>query len=88
MPCGAHPAWCRFWAVYAVVTIVVGAVGDTVAYVHGGYPATLTGHIRRWTGMEPTTRYQRLGQAGVMGFLTWAAVHLGFGVLGPNRGRR
>lgn len=78
--------WTRFWAGWLVTFVVTGVVGDIVAYVHGGYSASLTVHIRRWTGQEPHTRYHRLGQVAVMTFLGWACVHLGFGVLGP-RGR-
>jgi hypothetical protein len=86
-PVRSHPYWTRFWAAWVGTLVVSGGVVDTIAYVQGGYPATLTGHIRRWTGQEPHTRFHRLGQVAVTAFLTWAAVHLGFGVLGPNRGR-
>jgi hypothetical protein len=79
--------WTRFWAGWLVAFILSGVVGDVVAYVSGGYPASLTLHIRRWTGQEPVTRWNRLGQVATMSFLTWAAVHLTFGILGPDRGR-
>lgn len=79
--------WTRFWAGWLVTFIVSGVVGDVVAYVSGGYPASLTLHIRRWTGQEPVTRWNRLGQLATMGFLSWAALHLTFGILGPARGR-
>lgn len=86
-PCQAPRAWCRWWACYTAATVVAGVVGDTVAYIHGGYPATLSGHLRAWLGMEPRTRYGRLGQVALMGFLVWSALHLGLGILGPSRGR-
>lgn len=86
---GAAPLrhWSRYWACWLVAFVITGAVGDVTAYVSGGYPATLTVHIRRWTGQEPSTRWHRFGQVFVVAFLSWAAVHLGFGILGPARGR-
>jgi hypothetical protein len=69
------------------VVLVSGVVGDVAAYVQGGWTATLTAAIRRLTGQEPRTRFGRLGQVALIAFLAWACVHLGFGVLGPNRGR-
>jgi hypothetical protein len=84
---GVRYRWTRFWAVWLVTVIVSGVAGDVTAYVSHGYPATLTMHIRWWTGLEPQTRFHRIGQALVMAFLSWAAVHLGLGVLGPSRGR-
>lgn len=85
---GVAPSlWTRYWAVWLVGFIVSGVVGDVASYVSGGYPATLTVHIRRWTGQEPHTRWHRVGQVGLVAFLSWAAVHLGFGILGPARGR-
>jgi hypothetical protein len=83
----SHRYWTWFWAGWLGTLVVSGGVVDTVAYVQGGYPATLTGHVRRWTGQEPHTRFHRLGQVAVTMFLTWLTVHLGFGVLGPTRGR-
>jgi hypothetical protein len=79
--------WTRFWAGWLVTFIISGVVGDVVAYVYGGYPASLTLHIRRWTGQEPATRWNRVGQVATMTFLSWATVHLTFGILGPARGR-
>jgi hypothetical protein len=79
--------WSRYWAGWLITFIITGAVGDVAAYVADGYPATLTVHIRRWTGQEPRTRWNRVGQLATMTFLSWAAVHLGFGILGPSRGR-
>lgn len=87
MKCTADRRWCRFWSIYAATALGVGVVMDTVAYVRGGWPATLTAHIQRWFGIRPQTRYARLGQASIVLFLTWASVHLTFGILGPTRGR-
>lgn len=82
------PGWRRFWTGYVVVASVVGVVGDTVAYVRCGWDATLTAAIRKWTGLEPATRYGRLGRVALLGFLSWAACHLGFGILGPSSSRK
>jgi len=87
---GAAPScrrWRRWWTGWLLVFLVSGVAGDTVAYVQGGWTATLTATIRRYTGQEPRTRFGRLGQAVLIAFLTWATIHLGFGILGPSRGR-
>lgn len=70
-----------------MVVLVSGVVGDVVAYVQGGWTATLTAAIRRLTGQEPRTRFGRLGQVALVSFFAWAGTHLAFGILGPNRGR-
>lgn len=70
-----------------MVFLVSGAAGDVTAYIHSGWTATLTATIRRLTGQEPRTRFGRLGQVALVAFLAWATIHLGFGVLGPVRGR-
>jgi hypothetical protein len=84
---GAAPTWRRCWTAWLIIFLVSGAVGDTVAYTQVGWTATLTATIRRLTGQEPRTRFGRLGQVALVAFLAWATVHLGFGILGPVRGR-
>mgnify|MGYP007039477746 CR=1 FL=1 len=86
-PCRADRRWCRWWAGYAATAFALGVSTDTLAYVRHGYDATLTSHLRRWSGLEPRTRYGRLGQAAIAGFLGWAMLHLTFGILGPTRRR-
>lgn len=86
--CRCPRPWCRWWAAWSVTFLVTGVAADVAAYVKYGWPATLSGHTRRWLGMEPVTRYGRLGQAAILGGLGWGALHLAFGILGPTRGRR
>jgi hypothetical protein len=40
-----------------------------------------------WAYCEPRTRRGRIGQAFLVGSLSWATLHLGWGVLGPTKGR-
>lgn len=83
-PPATHPAWTRWWAAWLITAVVTGTVGDILSYVIGGYPATLTSHIRRWIGADPVAWYGRLGAAGIVAFLGWALLHLGFGILNPG----
>jgi hypothetical protein len=82
-----NPRWRRFWSLWAAVFALTGIVGDTYAYVGYGWEATLTASIRRWAGLEPKTAYARLGRTALLTFFAWCAVHLGWGELGPSRGR-
>ena len=82
--CKSPIYWCRTWAVWCLAFLITGAALDTLALTQHGYPATLTAHIRRWTGTEPV-RFCRAGTVGVIAFLGWALLHLGFGILNPGQ---
>jgi hypothetical protein len=75
--------WTRTWAIWVISFASSGTFLDLAAYVFGGYHCTLTCHVRTWAQIEPEGRYGRLGRVGVVGFLLWAAAHLGWGVLDP-----
>ena len=81
--CAAPRWWCRFWGVWASTALASGVAMDLIAFTRDGYDATLTAHIRRWSGADPP-RYRRVGAAAVMAFLGWALLHLGLGVLNPG----
>jgi hypothetical protein len=46
----------------------------------------LTSYLRAAAGLEPRCRHGHLGRAAILTFLGWAAVHLGWDVLGGSHG--
>jgi hypothetical protein len=79
--------WGKVWDVWLVVTVGSFAALEAAALIRDGEPATLSAYIRRAAGLAPRCRHSHLGRSLILAFFGWAAIHLGWGVLGI-RGRR
>jgi hypothetical protein len=75
--------WGRAWSVYLAGVVVGFSALEGWALATDGSPATLSAYVRRAAGLDPRCRHQLLGRSIIIGFFVWAAVHLGWGVLGP-----
>lgn len=75
--------WGRIWTRYLTVVLTGFGVLEGIALATDGTPATLSYYLRRAAGLETTDcRHAHAGRAVILGFLGWAAAHLGWGVLG------
>ena len=74
--------WSRNWNMFLTATLGGFAVLEGTALATRGAPATLSAHIRRLAGLQPRCRHGVVGRSLILAVLLWAAVHLGWGVLG------
>lgn len=74
--------WARRWDSWLALTLGSFAVIEGAGLVAEGSPATLSAHIRRLAGIEPRCAHASIGRVVIVAFLTWAALHLGWGLLG------
>ena len=90
MPCTHrdHTGWARIWDVWLAVTVGSFAAIEITAIARDGIPATLSFYLRRAAGLEQHCRHQHAGRAVILAGLSWAAVHLGWGVLGVRGPRK
>lgn len=78
----AEGRWGRAWSAWLVAAVGSFAVIEGVALARVGHPGTLSAYIRHAAGLDPRCRHSHLGRGFILGFFGWAAVHLGWGVLG------
>lgn len=83
----AEGRWGKVWNVWLVAVIGSFAAAEATALVSTGQPGTLSAYVRRAAGLDPRCRHSHVGRGVIVAFFTWAAVHLGWGVLGVG-GRR
>jgi hypothetical protein len=74
--------WGRVWDAWLIAAVGSFAVIEGVALASAGHPGTLSAYIRHAAGLDPRCRHSHLGRAVILSFFAWAAVHLGWGVLG------
>ncbi len=79
--------WAKRWDTWLSLTIGSFAVLEGAGLFTEGSPATLSTHIRRMAGVDPRCKHAVLGRIVLLSVLTWAALHLGWGLLGWD-GRR
>lgn len=84
MACAHHvpTRWAKRWDRWLVSTVSSFVILEGAALITEGAPAMLTAHIRRRAGLEPRCRHALVGRTSILIALTWAALHLGWGVLG------
>lgn len=74
--------WAKRWDIWLASTVTSFAMLEGAALITEGAPATLTAHIRRLAGLNPRCRHALVGRLAILIALTWAALHLGWGILG------
>lgn len=78
----AEGRWGRIWDSWLAAAVVSFAVIEATGMTRAGVAGTLSAHLRRIGGLEPECRHRHLGRAVILSGCGWAAVHLGWGVLG------
>lgn len=79
--------WSRMWEVFLLVVLGGFAVLEGASMATGR--PTLSIYLRRLAGLQTGhCRHSRYGRLGIVAFLSWATLHLGWGLLGVGPKRR
>lgn len=74
--------WSKRWDGWLISSVGSFFVLEYVALQSEGAPATLSAYLRRLAGVDPRCRHCSVGRVLILGVLAWAALHLGWGLLG------
>lgn len=79
--------WSRAWDVFVISVLGAFSVLEWVSLAQGR--PTLSIYLRRLAGVQSgPCRHSRYGRVGIVTFLSWAILHLGWGLLGVGPKRR
>lgn len=79
--------WSRVWEVFLLLMLGAFTVIEGVSLATGR--PTLSIYLRRLAGVQSgPCRHSRYGRVGIVTFLSWAILHLGWGLLGVGPKRR
>lgn len=80
--------WAHVWSYWLAAALLTFGILEGTALATEGSPATLSAYLRQLAGVDARCRHTHTGRAVILAVTGWAAVHLGFGMLGVGGRRR